>query len=169
ARSRLLSEVSLHYSASTIMQPPSKLKLRQVYVIANGDLRLSANQTCWPEQARMETALAKALQAEGWTAVRANRFYRVRKHGFIDSQKLGIEVFRKLDPTGPLIVAECVWQYSHHILAGLSTHRGPILTLANWSGRWPGLVGLLNLNGSLAKAGFHYHSLCSQGSTNSLF
>ncbi len=31
---------------------------------------------------------------------------------------------------------------------GLYSHRGPILTVANWSGEWPGLVGMLNLNGS---------------------
>ena len=57
-----------------------------------------------------------------------------------------------LDPEAPLIVAEAVWQYSHHVLAGLTTHRGPILTVANWSGQWPGLVGLLNLNGSLRQS-----------------
>src|SRR5260370_20203582 len=34
-------------------------------------------------------------------------------------------------------------------LSGLLTHRGPILTVANWSGTWPGLVGMLNLNGSM--------------------
>ena len=41
----------------------------------------------------------------------------------------------------PLVVAEAVWQYSHHVLPGLRRHRGPILTVANWSGEWPGLVG----------------------------
>ena len=30
------------------------LKKRQVQLIANGDLRLSANQNCWPEQEKME-------------------------------------------------------------------------------------------------------------------
>jgi hypothetical protein len=45
------------------------------------------------------------------------------------------------------------------LLHGLSTHRGPILTLANWSGTWPGLVGMLNLNGSLTKAGVAYSTL----------
>jgi hypothetical protein len=54
-----------------------------------------------------------------------------------------------------------VWQYSHHVLAGLATHRGPILTVANWSGQWPGLVGMLNLNGSLTKAGVEYSTLWS--------
>jgi hypothetical protein len=60
-----------------------------------------------------------------------------------------------------LVVVEAVWQYSHHLLHGLYTHRGPILTVANWSGEWPGLVGLLNLNGSLTKAGVNYSSLWS--------
>ena len=62
----------------------------------------------------------------------------------------------------PIIVAEAVWQYSHHILAGLISHEGPILTLANWSGKWPGLVGMLNLNGSLTKANVAYSSLWSE-------
>ena len=48
-------------------------------------------------------------------------------------------------PDAPLVVAEAVWQYSHHVLAGLRTHRGPILVVANWSGEFPGLVGLLGL------------------------
>ena len=71
-------------------------------------------------------------------------------------------VFAGIDPDAPLIVAEAVWQYSHHVLAGLITHRGPILTVANWSGTWPGLVGMLNLNGSLTKAGVKYSTLWSE-------
>src|SRR5262252_3420499 len=133
-----------------------------VYLVANGDLRLSANQKCWPEQARMEATLAKALKALGWSVVRAHAYDKAKGHGFIDSQKMGMEVFRMLAPTAPLIVAECVWQYSHHVLHGLFTHRGPILTVANWSGTWPGLVGMLNLNGSLTKAGVSYSSLWSE-------
>ena len=72
-------------------------------------------------------------------------------------------------PNAPLIVAESVWQYSHHLLAGLSTHRGPILTVANWSGTWPGLVGMLNLNGSLTKAGIAYSTLWSEDFTDRFF
>jgi len=82
-----------------------------------------------------------------------------QQHGFIGSQKQGMEVFRSIDPKKPLIVAEAVWQYSHHILAGLAAHQGPILTVANWSGQWPGLVGMLNLNGSLTKMGVKYSTL----------
>ena len=151
------------------MSRPKKLKAKQVYLLANGDLRLSANRVCWQEQARMENVLSKAIKNEGWAVVRAHNFDRKKKHGFIDSQKRGIEVFRGLDPEAPLIVAECVWQYSQHILPGLLTHQGPILTLANWSGKWPGLVGMLNLNGSLTKMDIGYSTIWSENFSDSYF
>ena len=138
-------------------------------LVASGDLRLSANQVCWPAQEKMEAVLATALKAEGWTLQRAHPYDKKARHGFIDSQKRGIEIFRDLDPEAPLIVAEAVWQYSHHVLAGLTTHRGPILTVANWSGAWPGLVGLLNLNASLTKAGVRYSTLWSEDFTDAFF
>ncbi len=144
------------------MKTVPKLKPRQALLIASGDLRLSANQKCWPEQAKMEATLVKALADEGWRLLRAHSYDGSKKHGFIDSQKSGMEVFRTIHPEAPIIVAEAVWQYSHHVLAGLSTHRGPILTVANWSGTWPGLVGMLNLNGSLTKAGVPYATLWSE-------
>jgi len=133
-----------------------------VTLIASGDLRQSANQVCWPAQAAMEEWLARAVESHGGSLVRGHLFDETRGHGFIASQREGMEVFRGIDPDAPLIVAEAVWQYSHHVLAGLMTHRGPILTVANWSGQWPGLVGLLNLNGSLTKAGIRYSSLWSE-------
>lgn len=117
----------------------------------------------------METALTAAIEKFGHTVERAHAFDATVKHGFIASQRQGIEVFRNIDPDSPLIVAEAVWQYSHHVLAGLTTHRGPILTVANWSGQWPGLVGLLNLNGSLTKAGVKYSSLWSESFTDDWF
>ena len=145
------------------------LKPKHVYLVSSGDLRSSANQKCWPEQARMEAVLGQALKAEGWKVVRAHALDKQKNHGFIDSQKMGMEVFSKLDPDAPLIVAEAVWQYSHHVLAGLTTHRGPILTVANWSGTWPGLVGMLNLNGSLTKAGVPYSTLWSENFADDFF
>ena len=132
-----------------------------VCLVANGDLRLSANRKCWKEQKKMETTLVRALRRKGWKVVRGHHYDSEKRHGFIDSQKMGIEVFRQIDPEMPLIVAESVWQYSQHILPGLFNHRAPILTVANWSGIWPGLVGMLNLNGSLTKMGISYSSLWS--------
>jgi hypothetical protein len=151
------------------MKTPAPLKPRHVYLLASGDLRASANQKCWPEQAKMEAIVTRALKAEGWTVARAHPFDKAKGHGFIDSQKMGMEVFRRLDADAPLIVAECVWQYSHHVLHGLLTHRGPILTVANWSGTWPGLVGMLNLNGSMTKAGIRYSSLWSESFKDDFF
>jgi len=140
-----------------------------VYLIANGDLRATANQKCEREQLAMEARLRRVLAKEGWKVVRAHAFRKEVGHSFIDSQKFGMEVFRRIPADAPLIVAEAVWQYSHHILHGLSTHKGPILTVANWSGIWPGLVGMLNLNGSLTKAGVRYSSLWSEDFTDAKF
>jgi len=143
--------------------------MQTAFLIASGDLRLSANRKCEPAQAAMERQLGAALGAEGWRVQRAHPFDAEKGHGFIDSQHYGMEVFREIPPTAPLIVAEAVWQYSHHVLAGLLTHRGPILTVANWSGQWPGLVGMLNLNGSLTKAGVQYSTLWSEDFTDAFF
>ncbi len=117
----------------------------------------------------MERQIVAAVEKEGWKVKRAHTFDPQKKHGFIDSQKYGMEVFKTVPPDAPLIVAEAVWQYSHHVLSGLSTHRGSILTLANWSGTWPGLVGMLNLNGSLTKAGVKYSTLWSENFDDTFF
>jgi hypothetical protein len=151
------------------MKSRPRPKSHHALLLSSGDLRLSANQKCWPEQARLEALLIAALKSEGWSCSRAHAYDPAKKHGFIDSQKMGMEVFRTIDPDAPLIVAESVWQYSHHLLHGLVTHRGPILTVANWSGTWPGLVGMLNLNGSLTKAGVRYSSLWSEDFTDAFF
>ena len=144
-------------------------KSKTILLVASGDLRQSANEVCWPAQLAMERALGAAVAKLGGKIVRAHRYDAKRKHGFIASQKEGMEVFSRIDPTAPLIVAEAVWQYSHHVLAGLISHRGPILTVANWSGTWPGLVGMLNLNGSLTKAGVKYSTLWSEDFTDDFF
>ena len=145
------------------------LSAKQIQLVASGDLRLSANQKCWPAQLEMERSLGRAVEAAGFEVVRAHPYKDDVRHGFIASQREGIEVFRNVDPRAPIIVAEAVWQYSHHVLPGLTTHEGPILTVANWSGTWPGLVGMLNLNGSLTKAGVRYSTLWSENFTDEYF
>lgn len=135
---------------------------KQVQLLASGDLRLSANQTCWPAQEAMERSLTSVIESQGYEVVRVHDYDEQQRHGFIASQHQGRRVFQNVDPDAPLIVAESVWQYSHHVLIGLQSHRGPILTVANWSGQWPGLVGMLNLNGSLTKAGVSYSTLWSE-------
>jgi hypothetical protein len=140
-----------------------------IYMVASGDLRLAANQKCEAAQGAVEKQVIDAVEKLGGQVKRAHDYDPVKKHGFIDSQKRGMEVFRSIPPDAPLIVAEAVWQYSHHVLSGLFTHRGPILTVANWNGEFPGLVGLLNLNASMTKAGVKYNTLWSEDFTDEFF
>ncbi|MGD1007998.1 MAG: fucose isomerase [Ignavibacteriaceae bacterium] len=143
--------------------------MKTVYLIANGDLRLSANQACEKAQQEMEQKFIEVLKLEEVQVKRAHLYNLEKKHSFIDSQKYGIEVFKLIPPHAPLIVAQAVWQYTQQILPGLITHRGPILTIANWSGTWPGLVGLLNLNASMTKAGIKYSTLWSEDFRDDFF
>jgi hypothetical protein len=138
---------------------PSAAGKRRAVLVANGDLREEANRVCWPAQQAMEFDLVRAFAAAGWKLERGHAASKARGHGFIASAREGLDVFETIDPDVPLVVAEAVWQYSNHVLPGLTTHSGPILTVANWSGQWPGLVGMLNLNGSLTKAGVQYSTL----------
>lgn len=147
----------------------TEIKRNEILLVASGDLRISANLDCWETQQEMERQLTVAIEKQGWTVKRAHPYDPEKKHGFIDSQKMGMEVFRHIDPEQPLIVAESVWQYSHHVLSGLTTHKGPILTVANWDGTYPGLVGMLNLNGSLTKAEVNYSTLWSENFEDEFF
>ncbi len=148
---------------------PEPLPENTAVLVASGDLRLSANQECWPAQKAMEEKLIQAFEKEGWSVVRGHGVDPQEGHGFISSQRMGMDVFKTIHPDAPVIVAEAVWQYSYHVLAGLRAHRGPILTAANWSGQWPGLVGLLNLNGSLTKMGISYSTIWSEDFTDDFF
>jgi hypothetical protein len=139
------------------------------YLVASGDLRLSANQVCWPAQADMEEQVTDACARAGLRVVRAHPYDPQARHGFISSQRLGMDIFQCIPKDAPVIVAVAVWQYSYHVLAGLRDHRGPILTIANWSGQWPGLVGLLNLNGCLTKMGVAYSTLWSENFDDEFF
>ena len=114
---------------------------KTIYLVANGDLRPSANQKCWPVQAEVEAAVIAAVKAQGHDLRRGHDYDPAKKHGFIDSQKRGIEVFRTIPEDAPLVVVEAVWQYSQHLMAGLLHHKGPILTVANWSGNLAWLGG----------------------------
>ena len=72
--------------------------MKTVYLVASGDLRLSANQSCWAAQAAMESQVMAAVEREGWKVKRAHPYDPQAKHRFIDSQKRGIEVFRNIPP-----------------------------------------------------------------------
>lgn len=143
--------------------------IKEVVLITSGDLRLSANQVCWPAQQELERKLTECFDREGVTVKRAFPVDANAAHGFISSQRMGMDIFSGIHPDANLVFATAAWQYSHHVLPGMRSHRGPMLTVANWSGQWPGLVGLLNLNGSLIKAGVKFNSLWSEDFTDDYF
>ncbi len=137
------------------------MTIRNAVLVASGDLRETANRLGWPAQADLERNVVAAFARHGVTVQRAHPVDGATGHGFISSQRMGMDVFAGIDRDAPVIVAEAVWQYSHHVLPGLRRHRGPILTAANWLGEWPGLVGMLNINASLTKMGRAYSSAWS--------
>jgi len=68
--------------AIPVLSKSPKMKKRQVLLVANGDLRLTANQKCWPEQAKMEQSLTGVLAEMGYELVRAHPYKPDQGHGF---------------------------------------------------------------------------------------
>ncbi|HEX5013131.1 MAG TPA: hypothetical protein VFV72_03150 [Candidatus Limnocylindrales bacterium] len=139
--------------------------IKDAVLVASGDLRETANRLGWPAQETLERHVVSAFSRHGVSVRRAHPVDAARGHGFISGQRMGMDVFASIDRDAPLIVAEAVWQYSHHVLPGLRRHRGPILTVANWDGTWPGLVGMLNINASLTKMGRAYSTIWGEDLT----
>lgn len=54
-----------------------------IYLVASGDLQLSANQNCEPAQAEMERRLVAAVEMLGGRVKPAHPFDEKKKHGFI--------------------------------------------------------------------------------------
>jgi len=157
------------YRLPATLTRPTAVPPKTAYLIPSGDLRESANVAGWPTQEELERVVAMALAEQGWTVVRALEVDPDTGHGFITSQRMGLEVFKNIPLDAPLIVATAIWQYSHHVLSGLRTHRGPILTIANFAGQWPGLVGLLGLNAGLTKMDKSYSTIWTVDGTDAWF
>ena len=147
---------------------PAKVQAKQVLLVANGDLRLAANQHCWPAQAQMEDSLHQAVNDAGFELVRAHPFKPEQGHGFIDSQKEGWKSSRASIPmprsswprrSGNTPITFCRPDHA----PGTDPHRGQLVR------HLAGLVGMLNLNGSLTKAGVAYSTLWSEDFTDELF
>ena len=84
---------------------PLSSQLNEIFLIASGDLRLSANQTCWPAQTEMEQQIVGAFAAEGIHVKRAHPYDESLKYGFIWNQRMGMDVFKSIPSEAPLIVA----------------------------------------------------------------
>ena len=52
-----------------------------IILIASGDLRLKANQKCWPAQQKVEELVSAAIQRDGFKAVRGHAFDPIKQGG----------------------------------------------------------------------------------------
>lgn len=157
-------------SVPAIKSPRHIDKSREVVIVVNGDQRRTTNVTCAAVQQKFETKLKNVLADKyGITSTRAHPYKKDQGHGFIEGQREGMDIFTDIDPESPLIVLLTGWQYSHHIAPALVHHNGPILILANFDGIWAGLVGALNLCGTLTGLGKSYSRLWSENLDDKFF
>src|ERR1035437_4975135 len=68
-------------------EPPPPAS-NEVLLVASGDSRPSANETCWPAQAEVERKLTAAFAAEGIAVRRAHPYDPEARHGFIDRKSV---------------------------------------------------------------------------------
>ncbi len=144
--------------------------MKTIYLVASGDLRLSANQNCEACAGRHGTPDRCGRRIR--SAERSSEHTPTSKRRSMDSSTARSTAWRCSAPSRRMRPSSSLkpsGNTRNHVLPGLLTHRGPILTVANWSGTWPGLVGMLNLNASLTKAGVPYSTLWSEDFTDPFF
>lgn len=137
-------------------------KEKKVYLISNGDFRDSANVVCWPMQEATLKSVKAAFTKLGIKTEVLPKYDSKKKHGFLNRQCAGTEVFSKIEPDAAVVIVLSCWAYSTHVSGALQSHRGPILLLANFDGTWPGLVALLNHAGTLARLGVKHSRIWSE-------
>jgi len=104
-----------------------------------GDARQKPNELALPNVEEATQNLERALRKLG------RQPYRVE--GFLAKPHESIE---KLGPITDPMIAVCVhWFYGPHTTEGVVGKDNPLLLASNFSGRWPGLVGLLNTGACL--------------------
>ncbi|MBW2459170.1 MAG: fucose isomerase [Deltaproteobacteria bacterium] len=108
-----------------------------------GDYRERPNQLAEPNVAQATAQLEAALDKLG------RPHYRVE--GFLTRPHEAIE---KLGPVTDPMIGVCVhWFYGPHTVDGVVGKDNPLLLASNFSGTWPGLVGLLNTGACLESVG----------------
>ncbi|MCB9598425.1 MAG: fucose isomerase [Sandaracinaceae bacterium] len=112
---------------------------KKVAIFWPGDARRIPNELATPNAEEATAQLEKALKKLGRTP------YRVE--GFLEKPH---EAIAKLGPIDDPMVGVCVhWFYGPHTTDGVVGKDNPLLLASNFSGRWPGLVGLLNTGACL--------------------
>jgi L-fucose isomerase-like protein len=104
-----------------------------------GDYRALPNETALPNIQEATIQMQKALDKLG------------RSHYLIDGYiTKPNEAIEKLGPINDPMIGVCVhWFYGPHTTDGVVGKDNPLLLASNFSGEWPGLVGLLNTGACL--------------------
>ncbi len=114
-----------------------------------GDYRKRPNELALPNMQAATEQLEKALKALG------RKTYRIE--GFITKPNEAIEKLRPIDD--PMIGVCIHWIYGPHTTDGVIGKENPLLLCSNFSGTWPGLVGLLNTGACLESLGRKFSRL----------
>ncbi len=116
-----------------------------------GDYRPKPNDLARPNAEEATRQLERALKRLGRTS------YRIQ--GFITRPHEAIE---KLGSVNDPLIGVCVhWCYGPHTTDGVVGKHSPLLLASNFSGQWPGLVGLLNTGACLASLGREFSRIWS--------
>jgi L-fucose isomerase-like protein len=116
---------------------------KKVAVFWPGDARQRPNELALPNMEAATKALERALEKLGRTP------YRVP--GFLTKPHESIEKLGPVDD--PTIGMFVHWVYGPHTTEGVVGKDNPLLLASNFSGQWPGLVGLLNTGACLETVG----------------
>ena len=115
----------------------------QVAIYWPGDYRTRPNELALPQMTEATAQLEAALDKLG------RRHYRIE--GFLTKPN---ETIDKLGPVDdPMIGVFAHWVYGPHTTDGVVGKDNPLLLASNFSGTWPGLVGLLNTGACLEALG----------------
>src|SRR5262252_4996617 len=116
---------------------------KKVALFWPGDARAKPNELALPNITEATEQMERALKKLG------REPYRIE--GFLSKPHEAIE---KLGPVHDPMVGVCVhWFYGPHTTDGVVGKDNPLLLASNFSGRWPGLVGLLNTGACLESLG----------------
>ncbi len=115
----------------------------KVAIFWPGDYRARPNELALPNMEEATAQLERALKKLGRSS------YRVE--GFLTKPNEAIEKLGPIDD--PMIGVYVHWVYGPHTTDGVVGKDNPLLLASNFSGQWPGLVGLLNTGACLASLG----------------
>ena len=125
---------------------------RRIALFWPGDAREIPNQLALPSIEAATSQMERALRKLGHAP------YRVE--GFLSKPHESIE---KLGPVEDPLIGLCVhWIYGPHTCDGVVGRNSPLLLASNFSGQWPGLVGLLNTGACLESLGRKHSRLWTE-------